>query len=55
MKSGIVIERLPQGRFKLDNNEVVFLTGKLRYHHINIIIGDKVYYDEYKRIIRREK
>jgi len=63
-KSGIVLEALGGGRFKIeleDSNEIIaYLSGKIRLHKIKILPGDKVTvetnpYDEGKgRIIYRK-
>ncbi|MBI5079380.1 translation initiation factor IF-1 [Candidatus Wolfebacteria bacterium] len=43
---GVVIEALPSATFKIkiaDGKEiVVYLSGKMRLHHIKILPGDKV-------------
>lgn len=64
-KSGIVLEALGGGRFKIeleDSNEIIaYLSGKIRLHKIKILPGDKVTvetnpYDEGKgRIIYRKQ
>ena len=60
--NGVVIEALPNLMFKvkLDNGEeqLSILAGKMRYHRIKILVGDKVtvLLDSYggkARIIRR--
>ena len=60
---GEVIESLPNTTFRvrLEDNRVIFchLAGKMRIHHIKVMIGDKVRvemtpYDETKgRIVKR--
>ena len=43
---GVVEEILPGGEFqvKLENNQVIkaHISGKMRMHHIRILLGDKV-------------
>jgi len=61
---GEVMESLPNAAFKvrLDDGRTIFahLAGKMRIHHIKVMIGDKVIlemtpYDQTKgRIIKRE-
>jgi len=46
-KSGIVIEALPAGTFKVklleEEKEILcHLSGKMRLHHIKVLPGDKV-------------
>ncbi|HEB01516.1 MAG TPA: translation initiation factor IF-1 [Candidatus Portnoybacteria bacterium] len=64
-KQGIVIEGLPNASFKVkldDDLEILaYISGKMRIHHIKILLGDKVNveispYDKTKgRIVYREK
>ncbi len=64
-KQGIVIEGLPNASFKVkldDDSEILaYISGKMRIHHIKILLGDKVTveqspYDKTKgRIVYREK
>jgi len=61
---GEVIESLPSATFKvrLEDKRIIFchLSGKMRIHHIKVMVGDKVSlemtpYDQTKgRIIKRE-
>lgn len=61
--TGTVIEALPATTFKVkleDGREVLaYLSGKMRQHHIKIVLGDKVsvemtpYDDKRGRITRR--
>lgn len=63
-KSGLVLEALGGGRFKIELEEgkeiIAYLSGKIRLHKIKILPGDKVTvetnpYDEGKgRIIYRK-
>lgn len=65
LKSGVVIETLPNATFKVrtdDGDEILcHLAGKLKIHRIKVLIGDKVTveltpYDKTKgRIIYRGK
>ncbi len=60
---GEVIESLPNATFKvrLEDNRIIFchLSGKMRLHHIKVIVGDRVNlemtpYDQTRgRIIQR--
>ena len=62
-KEGVVIETLPNTMFRVrfsDDSEVLaHLGGKMRLHHIRVLLGDRVLleissYDQTKgRIIRR--
>ena len=64
-KQGVVIEGLPNASFKVkldDDSEILaYISGKMRIHHIKILLGDKVTveispYDKTKgRIVYREK
>ncbi len=50
-KKAIVREALPNTLFKIsffddeENEEIVSLAGKMRYHRIRILVGDKVEID----------
>ena len=65
IKEGVVIESLPSLTFKVrleDKKEILArLSGKMRIHHIRVLVGDKVTvefspYDETKgRIVFRSK
>ncbi len=43
---GIILESLPSANFKVklaDDNEIlVYLSGKMRLHHIKVLPGDRV-------------
>ncbi|MBI2474249.1 MAG: translation initiation factor IF-1 [Candidatus Taylorbacteria bacterium] len=44
--SGLVVEALPDALFRVDigdsNIILAYLSGKMRIHHIRILVGDKV-------------
>jgi len=47
IKTGIVVETLPDTLFRVkideDQREVLaYLSGKMRFHYIKILVGDKV-------------
>jgi len=64
-KEGVVIETLPGATFKIkldDDKEILaYLSGRMRLHHIRVLIGDRVKlemspYDTTKgRIVYRSK
>ena len=65
IQEGVVIEALPGATFKVrldDNKEILaHLAGRMRLHHIRVLIGDRVKmevspYDKTKgRIVYRNK
>jgi translation initiation factor IF-1 len=59
---GTVLEALPNAMFKVElsdgNRALVYLSGKMRIHHIKVLVGDKVSlkmdsYGERGRIVKR--
>lgn len=46
IETGYVLEQLPNNQYKLqmlDGREVrAYLAGKMKKHHINVLVGDKV-------------
>lgn len=62
LENGIVLEALPNTQFRVELPDkrviLAYLSGKMRLHHIKVLVGDKVtvkmdQYGEKGRIIKR--